>query len=72
MRRKTAERLVAESIRQVLMAEPPVVFDSLVVDFVHKTVTFRGSVVQCDGDGITLPVLSTDHFIVPRDGSAVL
>lgn len=69
MRRRKVRKLVQDVLaaRDVVGLDT-VTFDTLDVDFVARSVRFRGRSVIVESDAVSFPVLTTERLIIPRSG----
>lgn len=75
MKRAKLLRLIEQVRAEArLESHQPLTFDNITVDFVARTVTFRGRTITVPEEhrAFVAPLLSTDQLILPRDGSVVL
>jgi hypothetical protein len=46
----------------------PIWYRTLTIDFVNRTFGFDGQVIRIESDAVSIPVLSTEHPILPKSG----
>lgn len=72
MKRSKLLRLIAvvrESERDI--ADTPVTFDNLEIDFEARRIRFRGRTINVDSPAVTFPMLATDHLILSKSGDVL-
>lgn len=71
MKREKLSQLISEVLESERRAATPVTFDTLEVNFLERTVTIRGHTIKVESPIVSIPLLSTDQFVIPRNGDVL-